>query len=91
MDMWPYLAVVRCDEGDLETFMRLAAEELARQDEDLAGLEIAPPVWRWFRINPCGGNCGEHSCHVDEYQVGGRGCWRGSYVRLVASVQAEIR
>lgn len=91
-DMWPYFAVVRCDEGDTETFMRLATAEMRRQGMDFHGRPIAPPIWQWFRINPCGGNCREHAWHVDEYDNGGRGCWRGSYVQLGAAAdEAEVR
>lgn len=92
IDMWPYEAVVRCDEGDVETFMRLAADHaFVGKDVDPNLFEIAPPNWRWFRMNPCGGECGEHGWHIGGAAGPGPGNWCGSYVKLVRRSEAGAR
>jgi hypothetical protein len=66
-EMWPVLAVVRCDEGDVATFEKLAWEWVNEKvGGDFGRLMLRPPKWQWFRMNPCDGGCGAHAWHIAE-------------------------
>lgn len=85
LDCEPNVAVVRCQDEDEATFYRLATHQVELQGIDTSQWHVAPPEWRWFRMSPCGGNCGEHGWHIDPRTGPGRGNWRGSYVRVLRS------
>jgi hypothetical protein len=96
LDAYPEIALVRCPEGDEDTFWRLATEQLilqgcnlevgvpaeptGREWIDAAKQIVKPPVWRWFRINP--DTTGEYSWMLGWVDGPGRGNFPGALVIL---------
>jgi hypothetical protein len=87
-DAEPAVGIVRCPEGDVAAFERLA-DELLRHVGERPGEDypIGPPRWRWYRHNPCA--TGEYSWVLGRAQSAGPGNWMGALV-VHADCVAEL-
>lgn len=76
-----FLGLVRCPVGDVDTFVRLARSLLSDRwsDEEIV---LAPPRWRWYRMNPC--THGDHAWDLGRSSGPGPGRWAGAYVANIA-------
>jgi hypothetical protein len=77
------VGVVRCEPNDLDTYARLAGEllrDLGVITEDEVA-QVRPPVWRWYRMNPCPSR--EYAWMLGRPDGPGRGNWQGAAVELL--------
>jgi len=77
-DCWPAIGLVRDAQRRETVFADLAAGIAHDHSVDPTTHQVAPPEWRWYRINPC--NCGEHKWHYDDGKQGQRGSFLGSLI-----------
>lgn len=86
------IGVVRCPEGDTETFARLAAE-LAHKlgylaDETHTQITIAPPTWSWWRCDPVSPTAGmDFAWQLTPADGPGPRRWQGALIHLKASAR----
>ena len=71
--------LIRCPDGDHETYRRLLAELLNELGIDADRHELAEPTWAWWRINPDWS--GEYPWLLGHATGPGRGNFRGVLVR----------
>lgn len=80
-DSEPMIGVVRCDEGDVDTFTRLSDALMRDRVDEYGDWVVEAPVWRWWRMNPC--ICGdEHTWDLSWADGPGHGNWLGAAVRI---------
>lgn len=90
------LGVVRCDEGDVETFYRLANDLIVEYydtmwdepPDDIRDV-IRPPVWRWYRMNVCAPD-GDYAWMIGFPKGPGRGNWKGASVEYTGTAPSVV-
>jgi hypothetical protein len=78
--------VIRCEEGDRATWDLLARGLLAMLGADPE--RIAPPEWRWYRMNP--DPTGEYAWLLAVATGPGRGNWMGAKVIEANTGSGEV-
>jgi hypothetical protein len=79
------VGVVRCELGAYVTWAELVTQlldDLGYREKDVDPADqVKPPVWRWYRMNPC--PSGEYAWTLGYATGPGRGNWQGAAVELL--------
>lgn len=74
----PCIGIVRCPDGDMDTWARLSAQVLDDRGFGRGEVEIEAPKWGWFRWNPDPSRY--YPQVLAETKGPGQGNWRGARV-----------
>jgi hypothetical protein len=76
------IGVVRCTEGDADTFQRLANELIAKRYPECV-LRPGAPSWAWWRVDPVHPDWGwDFAWTLRQVDGPGRGRWQGALIYI---------
>ena len=82
------IAIVRCPEGDFETFHKHVLLWMDDEGYDPKEFYAYAPEWRLYRMNPC--NDGEHAWDIGRPKAKGPGNWMGAIVKVSPRTSEEV-